>query len=50
VTRAVKTAMQRIADGSPALAAHLEATVRTGSACVYVPDPRAPIEWSVSPS
>ncbi|HEX6538122.1 MAG TPA: AAA family ATPase [Candidatus Dormibacteraeota bacterium] len=45
VTRAVKTALQRIASADLELAAHLDATVRTGSVCVYSPDPRAPIEW-----
>jgi hypothetical protein len=45
VTRAIRSAMVRIRDQSPALGAHLQATIRTGTYCAYVPDPRAPIEW-----
>ena len=48
VARAVKAAMQRINDVDPNLAAHLGATVRTGTVCVYAPDPRSPIEWTVT--
>ena len=48
VTRAVKAAMQRINDADPDLATHLGATVRTGTVCVYAPDPRTPIKWSVT--
>jgi hypothetical protein len=48
VTRAVKSAIRRIAAVDPALAAHLEATVRTGTVCSYSPDPRTPIAWRVS--
>ena len=44
-TRAIRSAMTRIADQSPALGAHLEATIRTGTYCAYVPDPHAPIDW-----
>jgi hypothetical protein len=45
VTRAIRVAMYRINEYSPALGAHLEVTVRTGTYCSYVPDPRAPMEW-----
>src|SRR3954453_6620399 len=45
VTRAIRAAMERIAEYSPALGAHLEATIRTGTFCAYMPDPRAPLEW-----
>jgi len=48
VTRAVKSALRRIEAADAALAAHLEATVRTGTVCLYTPDPRAPLEWRVS--
>ena len=48
VTRAVKAAMQRISDADSSLAAHLGATLRTGTVCVYAPDPRSPIEWTVT--
>jgi hypothetical protein len=50
VTRAIRSAMGRIARQSPALGAHLEATVRTGTFCSYVPDPRAPMAWRVEVS
>jgi hypothetical protein len=43
VTRAIRNALERLSGESPALARHLEATVRTGTYCSYTPDPRAPI-------
>jgi hypothetical protein len=45
VTRAIKAALARLAEQSPALGEHLEATVRTGTFCSYTPDPRAAIVW-----
>jgi hypothetical protein len=39
--------MARIAAHDPALGAHLDATVRTGTFCSYTPGPRAPIDWQV---
>ncbi len=45
VTRAIRTALDRLAGEAPTLARHLEATVRTGTYCSYTPDPRAPIIW-----
>jgi hypothetical protein len=47
VTRAIRTVLARIAEQSPSLGAHLEATIRTGTYCSYTPDPRAPIRWDV---
>jgi hypothetical protein len=44
-TKAIKIALERIAEGHPDLGAHLHATVRRGYFCAYVPDPRHPIEW-----
>lgn len=46
VTRAIRSSMARIAQQHPALGAHLEATIRTGTFCVYVPDPASPVRWS----
>jgi tetratricopeptide (TPR) repeat protein len=46
VTRAIKSALERIGEHSPTLARHLAATVRTGTFCVYEPDPRVPVTWS----
>ena len=45
VTRAIRSAIDRLSAESPALGSHLEATIRTGTYCSYTPDPRAPITW-----
>ena len=45
VTRAVRQAMTRIAEHHPQLGEHLSRTIRTGTYCAYVPDPRAPADW-----
>lgn len=45
VTRAIRLAMARIDSHSPALGAHLEASIRTGTYCSYRPDPRLPVSW-----
>ena len=45
VTRAVRQAMTRIAEHHPQLGQHLSRTIRTGTYCAYVPDPRAPAGW-----
>lgn len=47
VTRAIKTALANIAQNHPALGDHLHVTVRTGTYCVYSPDPRLPITWQL---
>src|SRR5215212_5695043 len=47
VTRAVRQAMTRIAEHHPQLGQHLSRTIRTGTYCVYVPDPRAPAHWRI---
>jgi hypothetical protein len=44
-TKALKSALGRIARESPALARHLASTVRTGTYCRYDPDPRLPVGW-----
>jgi tetratricopeptide (TPR) repeat protein len=46
VTRAVRQAMARIAVHDPALGQHLDRTIRTGTYCAYVPDPRVPGGWT----
>jgi tetratricopeptide (TPR) repeat protein len=46
VTRAVRQAMARIREHDPLLAQHLDRTVRTGTYCAYLPDPRAPVAWN----
>jgi tetratricopeptide (TPR) repeat protein len=45
VTRAVRQAMTRIAEHHPQLGHHLSRTIRTGTYCAYLPDPRAPTRW-----
>jgi tetratricopeptide (TPR) repeat protein len=45
VTRAIKSALARIENESPALGSHLQRTVRTGTFCCYLPDPRLPVPW-----
>jgi hypothetical protein len=45
VTRALRYALARIGEHHPALADHLTRTVRTGTYCSYVPDPRVPVRW-----
>ena len=47
VTRAIRSALARIGEQSPALGSHLDATIRTGTFCSYLPDPRAPIGWEL---
>jgi tetratricopeptide (TPR) repeat protein len=45
VTRAVRQAIARIDEHHPPLGEHLSRTIRTGTYCAYLPDPRAPAEW-----
>ena len=45
VTRAVRQAMARIGEHHPPLGEHLSRTIRTGTYCAYLPDPRAPAGW-----
>jgi tetratricopeptide (TPR) repeat protein len=47
VTRAIKTAMARIADNNPALGAHLATTIHTGTFCSYTPDARVEVAWQL---
>jgi tetratricopeptide (TPR) repeat protein len=47
VTRAIRQAMVRIQDHHPALGDHLDRTIRTGTTCGYLPDPRAASTWKV---
>jgi hypothetical protein len=45
VTRAIRSAVARIAAHHPALGEHLARTVKTGMFCCYALDPRAAISW-----
>jgi hypothetical protein len=46
-TRSIRTALKRVAEYHPDLGRDLETTVRTGTFCVYEPDPRRPVSWTV---
>jgi tetratricopeptide (TPR) repeat protein len=45
VTRAIRHALARIRKHHAPLGDHLDRTIRTGTYCVYLPDPRFPIAW-----
>jgi hypothetical protein len=45
VTKAMKSAINKISKSHPALGHHLRQTIRTGTYCSYTPDPRSPISW-----
>jgi len=47
VRKAITTAIRNIAEAHPSLARHLDASVNTGTRCVYRPTP--PLRWKVSP-
>jgi hypothetical protein len=47
VTRAIRSALARIAEQSPDLGRHFAATIRTGTFCSYNPDPRVPMDWEL---
>ncbi len=47
VTRAIRHAITRIGAHHPRLGSHLGRTVRTGTYCSYVPDPRVPTAWGL---
>jgi hypothetical protein len=48
VTKAIRAAIAKIAARDPALAAHLDGAIRTGTFCRYVPDARHPIQWKLT--
>src|SRR5262249_24990745 len=47
VTRAIKVALERIAEHNPALAALLTSSIRTGTFCSYTPESRLPSSWQL---
>ena len=47
VTRAVRQAMTRISGQHAELGEHLGRTIRTGTYCSYLPDPRVPADWEL---
>jgi tetratricopeptide (TPR) repeat protein len=48
VTRAIKSAIARIDAKDPQLGRHLIERVRTGTFCLYLPDPRSSVRWAIS--
>jgi FHA domain-containing protein len=47
VTRAIRSTIKRIAEHDPILGRELSNTIRTGTFCVYEPDPGRPVFWRV---
>lgn len=47
VTRSIRSSIAAIGESSPALGRHLEATVRTGTFCAYLPGADGPGAWTV---
>jgi hypothetical protein len=47
VTRAIKIAIERIAEHHPELATLLTSSIRTGTFCSYTPDSRLPGSWQL---
>jgi hypothetical protein len=45
VTRAIKVATERVAQKHSRLAAHLSASIRTGTYCCYRPNPQSNADW-----
>jgi hypothetical protein len=45
VTSAIKVAIERVAQKHSRLAAHLTASIRTGTYCCYRPDPQSNADW-----
>jgi len=48
VTRAIRTALKRIADHDPVLGRSLGAAIRTGTFCVYEPEPGEEPKWDLT--
>jgi non-specific serine/threonine protein kinase len=46
-TRSIRSLLKRVAEYDEDLGRELEATVRTGTFCVYEPDPRRPVTWTI---
>ncbi|MHC5021822.1 MAG: hypothetical protein ACYTGX_17275, partial [Planctomycetota bacterium] len=50
VTKAIRSALKRIAGESETLGRYFDSTIRTGTACRFDPDPRHPVDWDVTSS
>ena len=47
VTRAIRQSLARIREHHPSLGEHLDRTIKTGTYCAYLPDPRLPVGWTL---
>jgi hypothetical protein len=47
VVRSLRRTIAAIAQQAPLLGAHLEAAVRTGRHCIYLPEPGSSLSWTV---
>jgi hypothetical protein len=47
ITKAIRSAVDRITQHDASLGHHLASTIRTGSRCCYAPDPTAPVAWKL---
>jgi tetratricopeptide (TPR) repeat protein len=47
VTKALRSVLRRIGEAHEDLGLYLRATIKTGTACRFEPDPRHPVRWSV---
>jgi tetratricopeptide (TPR) repeat protein len=47
VTQRLKKVIRKIGEGSPLLGDHLSSRVKTGTYCIYQPDPARPIVWQL---
>ncbi|MDN5933334.1 MAG: hypothetical protein L0I24_20095, partial [Pseudonocardia sp.] len=47
VVRSLRRTIAAIAEQAPSLGAHLEASVRTGGHCIYLPEPGSALSWTV---
>lgn len=47
MTRAISESVKRIREFAPALARHLEASIRTGAFCAYKPADSTRPEWEL---
>jgi tetratricopeptide (TPR) repeat protein len=47
VTRAIRSTLKKVAGYDAHIGAELEAGVKTGTFCVYLPDPLRPLVWTV---
>ncbi len=49
VTKLLRQTVQRVAAVDPVAGGHLDAALRTGMFCAYVPDPAVGVRWEVDP-